>query len=228
MTIRVVIADDHEMFRNGLRALLATEDDLEIVGEASSGQETFEILREKDAEILILDLSMPGGMSGAQTAEAALEIQPNIAIVVVTMHEDEYYLREMLRIGARGFLLKKSSVQDLVQGLRTVYQGGVFIDPSLTHHMVASFVGIPEPKKTKTSRLSLLTKREQEVCQVLALGYTNAEVGKNLFISERTVETHRANIMAKLQLRNRADLVRFSLENGLLPGTSRKDRVKES
>jgi len=228
MSIRIVIADDHEMFRNGLRALLATDDELEIIAEASTGQETFEILREKEADILILDLSMPGGMSGAQTAEAALEVQPNIAIIVVTMHEDEYYLREMLRIGARGFLLKKSSVQELVQGLRTVHQGGVFIDPSLTHHMVASFVGIPEPKKEKTSRLSLLTKREQEVCQVLALGYTNAEVGKNLYISERTVETHRANIMAKLQLRNRADLVRFSLENGLLPGTNSAEKTKQS
>jgi DNA-binding NarL/FixJ family response regulator len=218
MSTRIVIADDHTMFRSGLRALLEKEPDLLVVGEAASGAETVTRVAELHPELLIMDLSMPGGVSGAQTAEAVLAECPGLGLLVLTMHEDEYYMREMLRIGARAFLLKKSSSEELIQAVRAVARGDLFIDPALTRHLVPAFVGRREKPQPRKGRLDLLTKREQEVCYLLALGYTNSEVGEKLFISERTVETHRNNIMAKLELGNRAELVRFAIDNGLLKG----------
>ena len=216
MPIRILIADDHTLFRAGLRALLEHETDFEVVGEAANGHETLSQLEKTSPEVLIMDLSMPGGMSGAQTGEGALKGRPDLALIVLTMHEDPYYLREMLRIGAKAFLLKKSSSQELIQAVHAVMRGDVFVDPALTGHLVPSFVGKREVRKKDEGRIGLLTKREKEVCHLLALGHTNSEVGKKLFISERTVETHRTNIMAKLELRNRAELVRFAIDNGLL------------
>ena len=217
MSIRILVADDHALFRSGLKALLEQESDFEIVGEAASGPETVKAVAEHDPDILILDLSMPGGMSGAQVAEAVLQQQPELGVVILTMHEDEYYLKQLLRIGAQAFLLKKSDSEEMVQAIRAVSRGNVYVDPSLTHLLVPSFVGKATAKKQRRSgMLGLLTKREVEVCRELALGHTNVEVGEKLFISERTVETHRTNIMNKLELRNRAELVRFAIENGLL------------
>lgn len=217
MTIRILIADDHALFRSGLKALLEKEPDFEIVGEAASGPETLRQVKELDPDLLVLDLTMPGGLSGAQIAESVLADYPDIGLMVLTMHEDEYYLKQLLRLGARAFLLKKSSSDEMLQAIRSVAKGDVYVDPSLTRHLVPSFVGKPAPKKQrKSGLLGLLTKRELEVCRELALGHTNAEVGEKLFISERTVETHRTNIMSKLELRNRAELVRFAIENGLL------------
>lgn len=218
MTTRILIADDHTLFRSGLRALLEKEQDFEIVGEAASGPETIQQVKEKDPDILILDLTMPGGLSGAQVAETVLGDFPDLGLMVLTMHEDEYYLKQLLRIGARAFLLKKSSSDEMLQAIRSVAKGDMYVDPSLTRHLLPSFVGKPVPsaKQKKSGLLGQLTKRELEVCRELALGHTNAEVGEKLFISERTVETHRTNIMNKLELRNRAELVRFAIENGLL------------
>lgn len=215
--IRILIADDHTLFRSGLKALLEKERDFEVVGEASSGPETVERVRELQPELLILDLTMPGGLSGGQIAEAVLEEIPNLGVVVLTMHEDEYYLKQLLRIGAKAFLLKKSNSEEMLQAIRAVSRGDLYVDPTLTRHLVPSFVGKPAAKKQKKpGMVGLLTKRELEVCRELALGHTNAEVGEKLFISERTVETHRTNIMNKLELKNRAELVRFAIENGLL------------
>jgi len=216
MSIRIVVADDHALFRSGLRALLEREDDFEIVGEAANGPDTVKAAAQHEPDILILDLSMPGGMAGAQVAEAVLEHQPELGVVILTMHEDEYYLKQLLRIGAQAFLLKKSDAEEMVQAIRAVSRGSVYVDPSLTHLLVPSFVGKAVKKQKRPGMLGLLTKREVEVCGELALGHTNVEVGEKLFISERTVETHRTNIMNKLELKNRAELVRFAIENGLL------------
>ncbi|MFH2010054.1 MAG: response regulator transcription factor [bacterium] len=212
---RILLADDHALFRNGLRALLEAEPDLEIVGEASTGHSTVKLVEEQLPDLLIMDLSMPGGMSGPVLAETVLEKVPGLILLILTMHDDEYLLRELLKIGARGFLLKRSSSEQLIQAVRGVLQGEVYVDPSLTQLLVPSFVGRKRPGKG-SGRLDVLTKREQEVCRWLALGHTNAEVGSQLFISERTVETHRTNIMSKLELSNRAELVRFAIDHGLL------------
>jgi len=213
MKIRILIADDHAVFRSGLRALLEKEDDFEVVGETGSGRETLDALHDLDVDSLLLDISMPG-LPGPRVAQDALQRRPGLAIVILTMHEDEYYLQECLRIGVRGYVLKKSSGTEVAQAVRAAYRGNSFIDPALAGLVISPYVG--RPASNEPARLSLLTPREQEVCRLLAYGHTNVEVAEKLFISDRTVETHRTNIMAKLGLRSRADIVRFAIDNGLL------------
>ncbi|MBI4862613.1 MAG: response regulator transcription factor [Candidatus Riflebacteria bacterium] len=212
MPIRVLMADDHAMFRGGLRTLLEREGDIEIAGETSSGLETLSVVRDLEVDVLLLDISMPG-MTGTHAAEAALKLKPRLAIIMLTMHEDEHYMREAFKIGVRGFVLKKSPPASLVQAIRLVVQGRQYVDPHLSEHLIAMYSGrTPEPAAKRNE----LTSREQEVCKLLALGHTNGEISRQLFISERTVETHRANIMTKLNLRSRAELVRYAMESGLL------------
>lgn len=213
MAINVFIVDDHAVFRSGIRALLEKEEDIKVAGECGSGLDMLQAMNSVKFDIVLLDLTMPG-LAGPKVAEEALRKRPNLAIIVLTMHDDEYYLQELLRIGARGYVLKKSTGTELVQAIRAVYRGDIYIDPSMARHVISPYVGRPAAKTT--SQLDLLTAREQEVCRLLAYGYTNAEVAAKLFISDRTVETHRNNIMSKLELRSRAQLVRFAIDNGLL------------
>lgn len=214
MTIRILIADDHAVFREGLRSLLEKEDDFEIVGEAETGPGTIEAVARHEADVLVLDLNMPG-LSGSKVASAVLEARPQLAVVVLTMHDDEYYLQELFKIGARAFVLKKSTSTDLIRAIRAAHRGEQYVDTALTEHVISSYVGrsgVPQ----SGDRLSVLTRREQEVCRLLAHGHTNAEIAEELGISARTVETHRMHLMAKLDLKGRAGLVRFALDHGLL------------
>ncbi len=214
MPIRILIADDHAVFRSGLKALLEKEYDLEVVGETGNGFDTIRAVEETDVDVLILDITMPG-LSGPKVAEDILKKKPRLAIVVLTMHEDEYYLQELFRLGVRAYVLKKSTGTDVVQAIRVANNGGEYIDPALTKFVISSFIG-RQPKKQKSGRLDLMTPREREVLILLAYGHTNAEIAEKLCISERTVETHRTNIMSKLELKSRAELVRFAIDNGLL------------
>ena len=213
MPIRIVITDDHSVVRSGLSALLEKEEDFEIVGEAASGNEAIKLLEEKAFDVLLLDISMPG-FPGNKVAEEILKRKPKLAIVVLTIHEDEHYLREFFRIGARAYVLKKSSRNELNSAIRAAYRGEEYVDPALAGLIISPYVGRRPSKKHGPS--TLLTPRETEVCQLLAYGYTNPEVGEKLSISIRTVETHRNNIMTKLGFESRADLVHFAIDNGLL------------
>jgi DNA-binding NarL/FixJ family response regulator len=219
MTIRIMLADDHAVFRSGLRALLEKEADFSVVAEAGDGHETVKKACSEVFDVLILDINMPG-ISGPAIAEGVLQKRPRLAIVILTMHDEEYYLQELFKIGVRGFVLKKSTGTDLVQAIRAVARGEQYIDPSLTKCIVSHYIGESSSGKASSkSRKDLLTQREQEVCKMLAYGHTNSEIAEKLFISERTVETHRSNIYAKLGLKNRVELVRFAIDNGLMfPG----------
>jgi DNA-binding NarL/FixJ family response regulator len=214
MSVKIWIADDHAVFRSGLKALLEKESDMEVVGETGNGFDTIRELEERDVDVLILDITMPG-LPGPKVAEAVLSKKPGLIIVVLTMHEDEYYMQELFRLGARAYVLKKSTGTDVVQAIRTAQRGDDYIDPSLTKVVISSFIG-RQTKNRKTGRLDLATPREQEVLTLLAYGHTNAEIAEKLCISERTVETHRTNLMSKLNLKSRAELVRFAIDNGLL------------
>lgn len=214
MTIRVVIADDHLVFRSGLRALLQREGDIEVVGDAGSADEVLAQLARTPVDVLVLDLSMPGGTSGPQLAESVLKRYPPTRIVVLTMHEDPYYLREMFRVGVHGYVVKKSGAEDVVRAVRAASRGEFHVDASLGGLAVSSLVA--PVARSGEGRVAQLTPRERDVCRLLALGHTNAEAGQQLFISERTVESHRTSIMAKLELKNRAELVRFALDNDLV------------
>ena len=215
MPIRILIADDHAVFRSGLRALLENEPDFEIVGETGNGFDTIRAIAERDVDVLLLDITMPG-LPGAKVAEAIMKEERHPAIVVLTMHEDEYYLQEFFRLGVLAYVLKKSTATDVVQAIRAAGRGEEYIDPALAGLVISSYVGRRQPRKQRTGRLDQLTPREQEVLSLLAYGHTNGEIGQRLSISERTVESHRTNIMAKLDLTSRADLVRFAIDNGLL------------
>jgi DNA-binding NarL/FixJ family response regulator len=214
MSIRILIADDHAVFRNGLKVLLEKEPDLEVVGETGNGFDTIRAVAETDLDVLLLDVTMPG-LSGARVAEAVLKDKPRLAIVVLTMHEDEYYLQEFFRLGVRAYVLKKSTGTDVVQAIRAARKGEQYIDPALAGLVISSYVG-RQPKKQKTERLDLMTPRELEVLTLLAYGHTNAEIAEKLCISERTVESHRNNIMTKMEFKSRAELVRFAIDNGML------------
>jgi two-component system response regulator NreC len=157
---------------------------------------------------------MPG-MPTAKVAERLLKKRPDLAIVVLTMHEDAYYLREFLKIGARGFVLKKSTGRELVRAIRAVVDGNHYVDPALTSEVVDAYVDRAD--KRPSGRVGALTTREREVCGLLAYGHTNNEIAEKLSISARTVESHRARIMSKLELSSRADLVRFAMDHGLMP-----------
>ena len=214
MPIRIFIADDHAVFRSGLKMLLEKEPDLQVVGETGNGFDTIRTVKETDLDVLLLDVAMPG-LPGARVAEEVLKCKPDLAIVVLTMHEDEYYLQEFFRLGVRAYVLKKSTGTDVAQAIRAAQKGKQYIDPALTNLVISSYVGRPTTKP-KTRRVEIMTPRELEVLTLLAYGHTNAEIAERLSISERTVETHRNKIMVKMEFRSRAELVRFAIDNGLL------------
>ena len=214
MPVRIFIADDHAVFRSGLRMLLEKEPDLQVVGETGNGFDTIRAVKETDLDVLLLDVAMPG-LPGARVAEEVLKCKPDLSIVGLTMHEDEYYLQEFFRLGVRAYVLKKSTGTDVVQAIRAAQKGKQYIDPALANLVISSYVG-RQPAKPKTGRLDILTPRELEVLTLLAYGHTNGEIGEKLCISERTVETHRTNIMAKMGFKSRAELVRFAIDNGML------------
>ncbi|GAB4245029.1 MAG: response regulator transcription factor [Acidobacteriota bacterium] len=215
MAVRVMLVDDHAIFRGGLKALLSETPEFEVVAEAGDGFSALRLLAETRVDVVVLDLTLPG-LPGIRVAEDLAKTHPRLPVVVLTMHEDVYYLRELLKVGARGFVLKKSTGRDLVKALRTVLRGQLYVDPSFGQF------DLEEAKTLQSLRgpggLDSLTPREQEVCRLLALGYTNAEIADRLAISPRTVETHRNHITAKLGVRSRAELVRFALDHGLLKG----------
>lgn len=213
MPIRILITDDHALVRSGLVALLEKEDGFEVVGEAASGMEAIKLSKEMPFDVLLLDISMPD-IRGTKVAEEVLKHKPSAAIVALTMHTEEHYLRELFRIGAHGYVLKRSASSELISAIRAVYRGEDYVDPAMAGLMITPYVG--RTVSREKTRLALLTAREREVCQLLAFGYTNPEIGEKLHISVRTVEAHRNKIMSKLDLENRADLVHFALDNGLL------------
>jgi two-component system, NarL family, response regulator NreC len=214
MAIRILIADDHAVFRSGLKVLLEKEPDLVVVGETGNGFDTIRAAAATDFDVLLLDVAMPG-LPGSKVAEAVLKDKPNLSIVVLTMHEDEYYLQEFFRLGVRAYVLKKSTGTDVVQAIKAARKGEQYIDPALAGLVISTYVG-RQQKKPKTERLEQITPRELEVLTLLAYGHTNAEIAEKLCISERTVETHRTNIMAKMEFKSRAELVRFAIENGII------------
>jgi two-component system, NarL family, response regulator NreC len=211
--IRIHVTDDHAVFRCGLKAFIEKEADLQVVGEASDADETLRRVRETKPDVVILDINIPG-RSASSLAQDLLDEQPRLALLILTIHDEEHYLREFLRIGARGFMVKTSTGDELIEAIRKVHRGEQYVDPQLSRYLIANYIG--RPRKNKVG-VELLTGREREICQYLASGHTNAEVAEALSISKRTVETHRAAIMSKIGLKSRAELVHFAMENGLWP-----------
>jgi two-component system, NarL family, response regulator NreC len=213
MSIRVMIVDDHALFRCGLKLLLEKKADMEVVAEAGTGQEAVKKLCSCAPDIVLLDINLPD-KSGSLIAKEILQKKPDMKIIILTMLDDEYYLQELFNTGVQGYILKNSTGTDLVLAIRSVYGGRQYVDPAMTSYVVNKYIG--KSSKKESDSQSLLTKREQEICGFFAYGFTNSEVAKKLAISERTVETHRSNIFSKLNLKSRAELVRFAIENKLM------------
>jgi two-component system response regulator NreC len=212
--IRILIADDHAVMRAGLRLLLNGQEDMQVVDEAGDGWQTVEKAVALKPDIVLLDITMPG-LSGLEAARQIRQKAPEVKLVVLTMHDDEAYLRQFLQIGAAGYIVKKAADTELVDAIRAVHRGESFIHPSLTRVLIDRYLQQQPPVKVKES-VEELTPRETEVLRLVAQGYTSQQVAEQLSISVNTVETHRAHIMEKLGLRGRAQLVRYAIARGLL------------
>ncbi len=217
---RILIADDHAVVRSGLRLILWAEPDFELVGEASTGEEAVREALRLRPDILVLDIAMPG-MNGLEAARAIRSEAPEVRIVVLTMHDDEAYLKEFLEIGMAGYVLKQAADVELVQAIRAVRRGEPFIYPSMTRQLIDIFLKQSQPPPPAVAPDAELSPRETEVLRLVALGYSGQQIADQLSISVSTVETHRAHVMEKLKLRGRAQLVRYALSKGLLEDSSR-------
>ena len=204
--IRVMIVDDHAVVRTGLRLLIATQADMETVGEAGSAAEAITEARSLKPDLILLDVVMPDE-SGLQALPMLVREQPEAKILILSMEDDPRYVRESFAAGARGYLLKEAAANEVMSAIREVAQGGRYVHPELGARLIETE---PSPKRERDDPLS---DREHEVLRLLALGHTNQEIANQLFISVRTAETHRAHIMKKLQLASRAELVRYALAN---------------
>jgi DNA-binding NarL/FixJ family response regulator len=208
--VRLVIADDHAIVRDGLRALIEAQPGLEVVGEAADGEEAWRLARTLRPDVLLLDLSMPG-VNGADAAERIVRDCAGVRVVALTMHEERGYVARLLRAGASGYVLKRTASAELVRAVRAVAGGGTYVDPSLAGALLA------EPSRAaRPDRGGDPTARETEVLQLVARGHSNKEIAGILEISVKTVETHKANAMTKLGLATRAALVRFAMDEGWL------------
>jgi len=211
--IRLLLVDDHEVVRAGLRMLFQAEADLEIVGEVGSGQEALQAARQLRPDVVIMDIAMPG-MNGIEATRQIKEANPDTAVLALTMHDDEQYFFEMLQAGASGYVPKRAAPDDLISAIRVVSQGNVFLYPSLAELLVKDFLQRGEAGQAAIKEE--LTPREREVLTYIAEGYTNREIAEALVISVKTVDRHRENIMHKLNLHNRVELVKYAIEKGLI------------
>jgi DNA-binding NarL/FixJ family response regulator len=208
--IRIVVVDDHAVVRSGLRLLLSAEDDIEVVGDAGTVREAVFEVRAAKPDVLLLDVTMPEE-SGIDGLPKLLHESPEMRVLMLSMEDDPSYLREAFAAGARGYVLKEAIDAELVAAVRDVAAGNRYVHPTLGARMVAA-----DAAARAAVDADPLSDRENEVLRLLALGHTNQEIAKQLYISVRTAETHRAHIMRKLQLSTRAELVRYAIEHGHL------------
>lgn len=214
MTVTVLLADDHHLVRQGLRALLQTEANLQVVGEAADGLAVMPLVERLRPQVLLLDLMMPG-LNGLEVIRQVVQRAPRTRVVVVSMHADYAHVAECLRLGACGYILKESGLGVLVQAIQEVLVGRQFLGPPLCNAGLHDYR--QKVRSTPLDRYETLTTREREVLQLAAESLTNQEISQRLFISPRTVETHRSNLMRKLDLATPYDLIRYALTRGIVP-----------
>jgi two-component system response regulator NreC len=211
-TLRIVLADDHVMLRDGLKSLVNAQPDMEVVGEADDGRAALAKAQELRPDVVVMDISMPE-LNGIQATEQ-LKGRSQTKVLVLTAYDEVGYLRQLLQAGASGYVLKRAAAEDLVKAIRVVASGGVYLDPTLAGKVVGGYVG---RKKLRGALQGVeLSGREEEVLRLVAWGYTNKEVAGYLNISVKTVETHKTNLMEKLDLGGRSDIVRYALRRGWL------------
>jgi two-component system response regulator NreC len=213
MTIRVLLVDDHAVVRTGLHMLLGQEEDIEIVGEAGSGREALNSIEQLQPDLVLMDIGLPD-MTGIEVTRQIKQKWPGVAVVALTIHDDEEYFFQMLQAGANGYVPKRAAPEELLTALRTAAEGGVYLYPSLAKLLVRDY--LTGERETVTGTLDGLTDREQEVLAHLADGASNQDIAETLNISPKTVARHRENIMRKLNLHSRSELVKYAIRKGII------------
>jgi DNA-binding NarL/FixJ family response regulator len=211
-TIKVLIVDDHTMFRQGIRSLLESYDDIETVGEASQGAEAIEKVNELSPHVVLMDVAMPG-MGGLEATRRIAKCNAPPGILVLTQYEDSEYVLSLLRAGARGYIAKTASGPDLVSAIRTIHAGKAYLYPSAAGSLIEEYLTHSGMKENEYERL---TDREREVLQLVAEGHTNQEIAERLCISIKTVLRHRSDFMEKLGFHNRTELIKYAISRGLI------------
>src|SRR6266566_2737573 len=226
--IHVLLADDHDILRQGLKILLSLQEEIEIVGEARTGREAVEMVRNLEPDVVVMDISMPD-MDGLEACEHIRRQYPATQVLILTMHESEEYFLQALRMGAAGYLVKKAAPTELHMAIREVAHGGAFLYPGLAKALIRAYVAdvaVTTPTSRREERgktssiaqeLQALTPREIEVLKLVAEGRTNQEIADRLVLSIKTIQAHRANVMEKLGLHDITKLVRFAIRHGLIP-----------
>ncbi len=212
--INLLLVDDHQVVRTGLRMLLEGQPDMKIIGEADTGLQALDKAIELRPNVVVMDITLPD-ISGIEATRRLKEALPEVAVVALTIHEDEQYFFEMLQAGASGYVPKRAAPEDLITSIRAAFAGEIYIYPSLAKALVADFLGRSSQESEKAS-LDGLTTREQEVLSLLAEGLSNDEIGDTLQISKHTVARHRENLMRKLGLHSRSELVKYAIRKGLI------------
>ena len=217
MSIRILIVDDHGVLRAGLKALLSAEPGFEVVQDASNGTDALRLAADLNPDIVLLDMSMPGP-NGIEVTRQLKKTLPEIRILILTVHEDEIMLQEAIQAGASGYILKRAVESELIDAIQAVWRGDLYVHPAMTRALLKAISPTAHSAPGSQEELvEALTPREAEVLRLIAQGYTNRQMADHLSISVRTVESHRANLMGKLGLRSRVELVRYAKENKLIP-----------
>jgi two-component system response regulator NreC len=213
MTTKLLLVDDHDVVRSGLRMLLESEPDVEIVAEASSGEEALALIESDRPDVVVMDIGLPD-MNGIEATRKIKGIDERMAVVALTIHEDAEYFFQMLDAGASGYVPKRAAPEELLTAVRAAARGEVYLYPSMAKLLVKDYLRGPEAEEA--DRLDGLTDREQEVLELVAEGDTNGEIGQKLGISPKTVARHRENIMQKLNLHSRTELVKYAIRKGII------------
>ncbi len=213
-TIQILLIDDHAIVRSGLKMLINAQKDMEVIGEAADGNEGIQKAIELKPNVILMDLSMPHGKDGFSATSELKKLNNQFQILILTMHDDHEYLFKGLKAGASGYILKSAPGEELLKAIRMVYKGDAYLYPNATKRLIEGYLNFAENEEKDS--LDLLSPREKEVLSLVAMGYSNKEIGDKLIISVKTVENHKAKIMEKLQLTTRPQLVKFAIKKGLL------------
>jgi len=213
MAIEVVLADDHAIVRQGLGAVISQEQDIKVVAEASNGKEIVDIAKKSQADIFIIDITMPV-LNGLEASSQIMQINSMNKVIILSMHDNRAFIERALSLGVKGYVLKDSAADEIIQAIRAVYKGEFFLSPRISTFVIQDYIDA-RGQKIGEKKIVSLTEREREILQLIAEGYTNKEIGIHLKISLKTALAHRNNIMQKLGIHRQADLIRYALKEGI-------------
>jgi two-component system, NarL family, response regulator NreC len=211
MAIRVIIADDHQLFREGIANMMAENQEIEVVAQTEDGEETVQMVEEHEPDIVLMDINMPR-MNGLEASTIIQDKHPETKVIALSMYADKHYIRGMLELGVQGYLFKDCTYDQLTSSIKIVNAGKKYMSDKITEVLVQDYLGAEEPV---SSSASVLSDREGEVLKLIAEGFSSAEISDKLFISVKTVSTHKQNLLEKLDLKSNADIIKYAIRNGI-------------